>query len=270
MREKIIKNGWTQGCILKYSDIKEDYILSREGKFKETTLLLIISQSCDVVNDFEKHIECLALKKIKETQYKCDFSTGQNPRKLHLELSGEYYEILAFEFVFIKKQYFIDNKFLNEFTVDCDKLNIIRAFKANRYIRTGLPESTAKLIEQSIFKSGELMQCLSRDGHTLHSIRIQVNESPEGIKHSIAVIILIKQMYFDQYLSVWEERFDRYIRSPMEEIEEIELIDVNHRFGLDDVMNASDFGIELAPKFPRFFYDALSMAPDSFDDVSDD
>ena len=50
----------------------------------------------------------------------------------------------------------------------------------------------------------------------------------------------------------------------------IELIDVNDRFGLDDVMNASDFGIELAPKFPRFFYDALSMAPDSFDDVSDD
>ena len=83
-------------------------------------------------------------------------------------------------------------------------------------------------------------------------------------------MILVKQQHFDDVSLYWEDILERLILTPMRHIPEINLLDVSDEYGLDDVMNASEFGIELAPKFPRFFYDALSMNPEDFDDVSDE
>jgi len=269
MREEIIRNGWSQGCVLKFNQIPVDCILCKEGKFKETTLLLVISQSCDVVNDIEKNVECLVLRKIREKDYKVELTKGLNPRKLHIEYLGLFYEINAYEFAFIKKQHLVNCACEQGAQLHVELLNIVKSFKANRYIRTGLPEKAAQLIEQSIFKSEDLKKTLSEKAHTLHSIRVQVLEASED-RYSVAVIVLVKQQYFDEFSSFWEETLEKLILEPMRQIDEILLIDVSEEYGLADVMNASEFGIELAPKFPRFFYDALSMNPESFDDVSDE
>ncbi len=269
MREEIIRNGWSQGCIIKFNQIPEDDVLCKEGKLGEKTLLLVISQSCDVVNEGENHVECLVLRFIKAKSFRQDFTTGLNPRKLHIDYKGVCYEIHAYEFVFLKKKFLVENACEQGSLLDDEHLNIVKSFKANRYVRTGLPESAAKLIEHSVFKSEDLKTILSENGHTLHSIRVQVIELAEN-KFSVAVIMLVKQQYFDDMSPYWEEILEKLILTPMRHIPEIDLLDVRNEYGLDDVMNASEFGIELAPKFPRFFYDALSMNPEGFDDVSDE
>ncbi|MGR6834289.1 hypothetical protein [Aliivibrio wodanis] len=271
-REQIINNRWSQGSTFPYKAIDETlHIDGRSCSYKVTPKhvahLMVISQDCDIANggDDDSHVECLLLKKQKNPFFR-NFN-GHNPRKLHIEIGDTCWEIAAKNSVFINKDFLLENDLsqLSPLEVLPESVNIIKQWKANRYTRSGLPESFVKITE-SVLADFENSQFLATYISAIKSIRIFCEERDEQFDCSF--ILMYDSNYCDKFaidLNEMEELFNESLLSPLSELEGISLLNTDDgdnvftQLSLNDLMSDLEFTFAAMCIYPRYYFDAKSF-----------
>ncbi|MCS0445072.1 hypothetical protein [Vibrio diabolicus] len=273
-RELIQGNGWKQGAVFALDpDMVKDYIRTHtldkfplKGKYKAH--LLVISQDCDVLNTGidEPFVECLVLRK-QPKPYGPNMS-GHNPRKLHIELGEHFWELQAKEIIYLEKSLLLEHtcpktEFLD---VTEDDLKVIKQWKANRYVRSGLPESFVQ-ITSSVFDELEGSQFLVEHAREIQSIRVFCAEVSDS-QFECSFLLLYDQVFCDNNgtdIALLEEKFNEELLAKISEIEGVSLLNLEdgenifNRLELNDVMSEMEFPLGLTGLFPRYYFDPISF-----------
>jgi hypothetical protein len=116
--DKLEKAGWRQGAIVKQTDNK-NLVESIGQDFEDELILIIASQSCDIVNnniESDPYIEISIARHIAKLDG--SLTHNKNPRTLHASLQictndadilqEQHINIKAFEKIYVPKEYFIN------------------------------------------------------------------------------------------------------------------------------------------------------------------
>lgn len=284
-RLALIQNGWAQGAVIDFSALEGGEFLAASiindpVKPKHQAKLLIISQDCDLLSS-EGYVECLLLKKVNREAP--SQKNGHNPRKIQLDpINDLFWEIRADDIIYLRKDFLRSTSPLDGFWVSTDQLSTIKQWKANRYTRTGLPES---FVEKTvhIFKpprdeslqdeSLESSALFGRFSKYIASIRVFCCE--EGDVTKCAFILLYKSLLCSKEnvdVDDIEELFEQCLLDKFRGLNLIELINDDSSdtslfqvHSLNDVMSDMEFPVGLLSIFPRYYFDYVS-----FGDIEDD
>ncbi|WP_205597702.1 hypothetical protein [Paraferrimonas sp. SM1919] len=260
-RKQILNNGWRQGATCEYHDFDEnDFQLNHSSKERGSDAkLMLITQGCDLLNSNEPFVECLLLRSRKGKNKNLRQRHGFNPREIEFQdTNGKLWVARAYDHHLVKRSAIIKKSYNEAIAVSSDTLAAIKHWKANRYIREGLPEefdSATKSVFSSVGEKG----LLNTFGHVIHSIRIYVKKDSD--KYQCAVIILHRPNIDQQSFLDLEHDFETEFLSALDKLTEIELLnrtDFLDVYGLSDVMDVNDFPLGFTTKFPKYFYDPKS------------
>lgn len=137
--------------------------LGIEKKFPGHSLALVISHSCDIVNDDlarEPEIEVVAIRLVDALDPNC--ANAKNPRLLHLSAfrSGTpvFVEAAATNKLKLSKLALSTFTPDNSFQIELSQLRVLQDWLASRYKRAAFPDSLAALlsrVEKTIEKIGK-------------------------------------------------------------------------------------------------------------------
>lgn len=143
-RNEFIENGWRQFCIVRPED---HALLCKYAHFDigSDDLLLIVTQTCDLVNDVEKEpfFEVARLHPLAREPSN-DYMHGKNNRRLDLLLNVEgtdrYYSILAYERFFARHELLKEIRPYSVVQEDL-KVNLLVKWITSRYNRAAFPDA---------------------------------------------------------------------------------------------------------------------------------
>ncbi|TMX34632.1 hypothetical protein [Vibrio sp. Hep-1b-8] len=281
-REQLIHNGWKQGAVIDFENAQESItasIINGSIKPKHQAKLLVISQDCDILSH-EAHVECLLLKKVsKEAPSQ---KNGHNPRKIQLDpIDDIFWEARADDIVYLKKDFLLKVEPLSDFDVSNEQLNVLKQWKANRYVRTGLPELFVERAghffkpprgdgEDESLENSELFSRLSK---YISSIRVYCLEDGDITK--CGFILLYKSLLCSADrvdVDDIEQLFEECLLDKIRTLDKTELINDDSEEGslfevhsLSDVMSDMEFPTGLLSLFPRYYFDYVSFGDEEDD-----
>lgn len=212
----IRQNGWRQGACLLVDASKEIFATTKcmQERLSEG-LYVVLSQDCDILNSSlqkEPVIELIRADRIA----KCDheFTSGKNPRQLHVELSGGNYclELFPYNRFFISRKY-LETGRADKVEIAGDSLRAIINWICKRYRRHGFPDAFNKRCKP-IMK--EIKQILSKEAKNIRGIFIRLAtekelEPNETYKLIIKMLVLKKDYEDEQELSKIEAGFEKML-----------------------------------------------------------
>ena len=282
-RKKIDANRWRQGSTLKYDSVsKVVKTTTSKVEKKGKAILLVISQSCDVLNGDTnqcENIECLIIRPVNRPGPHPNLANGKNPRKLQIQYDQQTYEVLAKEVCFLPKSYLVENEASNVVCNSADMaaqdwrifMTSLRSFWVNKFTRTGLPERFAAQT-RSILDSEEMCNALEAFHPFLDRLYIRLTPFAESEEYSVAFIALVLEGEDHPNTKVTDlkdhtddlERFlEEKIFDPLNAISGIAVQNNTDFFelqGLENLMNKNDFSIGLLDTFFPYYYDSVSLA----------
>lgn len=290
-RDAILSLGWRQGASTHFPRIEECVgVQTQELKSLGKKYLVVISQDCDVASvnlGDEPLIECLVCERLKSEKENARLFNCWNPRKLHIELSGHYYEFKAKNMCFIRKKDILagnirpDFSIVSESDLDGDsfqlKLRKLRQWKVNRYVRTGLPESFAAKA-RDIFGTEEFINALRAYEPSIETLYIRLrpfSETPDGC-YSVGIIALKKGYRPDETVDFdLEKMIVEHLLIPLAGIPGIVVdnsFDENEGTfddeDLSTIMSKADFPILLEESFVPYYFDPISMEADEESEIA--
>lgn len=141
---KIFKaNGWQQFCVLRVSD-HESLTKNSHIKINNNVLLLVITQTCDLINNLEKEpfFEVACLRPL-EKKISVENEHARNSRRIELTVSlnggNENYYILAHEKFFIEHKLLKNIKPFDKIKCENTKTKLVK-WLTSRYSRTAFPD----------------------------------------------------------------------------------------------------------------------------------
>ncbi|TVU68693.1 hypothetical protein [Cobetia crustatorum] len=148
----IKEKGWCQGSIL------QDGALLEQDNPKREAFGVVISQSCDIVNnnlETEPYVEVLIAT--ITTDVVASLMYGKNPRVLHVylqKLSGDpiVLELKPWKKVLISREEFINRKPADDCFLNKSDVIVVKTWMANRYIRGALPDDFNNMISEKSFR----------------------------------------------------------------------------------------------------------------------
>ena len=139
--------GLVQGCVfvcdeqavhdaIKNGRSAEDF---RQKQVNSQTLLLVLSQNCDINSSGDKYIELISLKTKNNPSPRVQYV--QNYRKLHFPFNGSYYECEAELISIVNKSVFDEVDFEIKGTLDNRTLDSVIDWRVGRYNRKPFPHN---------------------------------------------------------------------------------------------------------------------------------
>ncbi|RME60134.1 hypothetical protein D6779_02740 [Candidatus Parcubacteria bacterium] len=157
-RERIIANGWKQGACLHIRDLPtehQQYLIDEKG-WSDDDLLIVVMQSCDVVNSsLEKEPFIELIKAVPSDSYNGQLINAKNPRKLQIEAPqplGKSHLLLHIHDRIVLDRRFIETTVLNPLCLDGEQLQILKTWLGARYNRASFPDKFMKWANQGISK----------------------------------------------------------------------------------------------------------------------
>lgn len=255
-------NGWRQGAVAPESATPQ--LLNVVGIGPEPGIILVVaSQSCDIAcNNLEldPHIEFLIARSIDSLNG--NFTFNKNPRLLNLSLfarandesisTEKYFEIKAFEKVFIPKQTLLDicPEPCSQLTMDENQRLAFVGWLSARYSRPALPTVFNNLISDADPR-GKLREKAKKGSAELLGIYVEIfpdREIGPGEKYQANLLGLIPAG-----LTGDQKKAEAAINLHSEILKKAG-IDVSSAIRAED-------GISVATikRFRRFYYDDLSF-----------
>ncbi len=272
-RDAISKNGWCQGSSLAHREDMADFLVPISGKIKShgKAVFLVISQDCDILapSQDEPYVECLVLRKINSNKTNAKLKSWRNPRKIQVELSGQNYECSAKEVVFLKKEYLISNISLFDLSPNMngiseeivDIVEKLKHWKANRYIRTGLPEAFAALT-RPVLEDSDVYAFLSFYNEEIKDVLIELRPFEESDNYQCGVILAMDSNVTGAILDEVSESFEGLILDRLREIAGIRILNDTDDYeekAFDNLMLHRDVTLEMLDRFKRYYYDPISL-----------
>jgi len=144
VRATLKNHGWQQGALICSSSFELSELKPPHVSISETDLLLVITQTCDLINpSFEKEpvFEVLLLKRrLSQADRRC--KDGQNPREIHMDI--EYEECAGLYVAKPFERFFIDRTTIKSLTPmyflsDAQRVTVVD-WLAKRYKRIAFPD----------------------------------------------------------------------------------------------------------------------------------
>ena len=210
-RNEFIANGWRQFSIIRPSGHR--YICQYAKHITinaNNDLLLIITQTCDLVSDVDKEpfFEVVLLRPLDRPPGN-EFQHGKNARRLELTLeiegNSQHYFIMPHERFFVRHER-IKNIRPYEAIQDKTTTDLLIKWLTNRYSRTAFPDAfdrrwkTRKKQIEGIIKQLLLVQ-------DIYIKLVQFGELIEGEEYEVEILLLMDAKYFDS-----PETYEKYDR----------------------------------------------------------
>lgn len=178
--------------------------------FKDSSVLVLISQDCDIACNSdvtESSLEFLVCKKIKEKDVYPGNQFVNSVRKLHFSLGNEFYESNVDYILTINKQEFFS--VLTEVEFDADTLDILpkdvleafKVWRTNRYSRTALPDRFNVALNPIMNKFIPKITAVSLDedgNNFIRAIYVQLNSMDELDTYTFKFFALLRHDTPDQ------------------------------------------------------------------------
>lgn len=215
-RDAFIENGWKQFCVLRPND-HESLCAHAHIDVDEQNYLLVISQTCDLVNDVEKEpfFEVACLRQLGNEPSPAN-AHGKNSRRFELSLTingaSDNYFLLAHERFLIKHELLSGLKPFDVIEDSLIKDELIGWITA-RYSRTAFPDSFVDRLRPQISKIEKSIRKLK----LIEGIYVQISsfeELKEDESYNISIILLMEADDFDD-----EQKYEQYeiLRKEFEE-----------------------------------------------------
>ncbi len=144
VRQSLIDEGWRQGALLQKVP-HEQFLAHSHIKIRENDLLLVISQTCDLVNpdfDLEPYCEVLRLTP-QEKEPSAHASGGKNSRllELALEVDGKqrFFQVVPFDRFYVDRHLLLQCR--PDAYMDEASIEMVTAWLTKRLVRVAFPDS---------------------------------------------------------------------------------------------------------------------------------
>ncbi len=162
-RKRIIDNGWKQGACLYITDLPEPQEEELKGKgYSEKDLLIVTSQSCDVVMECletEPFIEFIKATPYSNTASKLHNNTFANAKHSRcLQLDAPDFTGHTFLHLFIHDRVTLGREFIGSNSIDLSRclagkeLQTLKTWLAARYNRASFPDKFYEWAKRGIKK----------------------------------------------------------------------------------------------------------------------
>ena len=199
-RDRLIAKGWKQGTVLRTIET-----LTRDARYDtdENDLLLIVSQTCDLVMDSletEPYFEVICVRPLHRLP-DGNYAGGKNARRL--EFSYEFENIRTPNWsVVAHERHFVDRNLLQEnvdpYDVIDDEqiLHMLLRWLTKRYTRHAFPDTFVKRFRQ---KEDGFKKALKRLNPLISNIFIMLSPCFEDIdqEYGVNLILLMPSDNFD-------------------------------------------------------------------------
>ncbi|MDA8681396.1 hypothetical protein N9M08_02545 [Porticoccaceae bacterium] len=187
--------------------------LANRGKrrrVRSDSMLLVLSQNCDIAASDERDnaVEIAVCKSIDEPYLHNQFA--HSSRKLHFEVGGQWYEANADYILTVLKVELVD-AIQKSSTFDVKKLSplhekSIPVWRANRYLRSGLPDSfneqLTKVWGKHINSLDEIASCTDEEHSSyIRALYVKVDPMTESEAHSFELFALLRHNIDDSKMS---------------------------------------------------------------------
>ncbi len=171
------------------------------GRLKDTSILLVISQNCDIatMNDSnESCIELVVCKNIKEKKVHAGNQYVKSVRKLHFKVNGNWYEANVEYILTVDKKglYFAINENPNFDLIELSQEDqkSIPLWRSNRYNRSALPDEFNNFLFPALaLHLPSIDQAsISDNDNCIRAIYISVSSIPDSKGYKFELFALIK------------------------------------------------------------------------------
>ncbi len=190
-------------------------------KFKDSSVLILITQDCDIAckrDDTESSLEFLVCKKIKPQDVFSGNQFVNSVRKLHFSLKGINYEAnVDYILTILKEEFFKQleeqSSSIKDFIpVPDDVLESFKVWRTNRYSRTALPDKFNIKLKPIIDKCIPKLTDISLDEHGNNFIRaiyVRLNSMDELDTYTFSFFALLRtDTPNDVFSSIYDEMDD--------------------------------------------------------------
>lgn len=204
-----------QGMVVDRNSLSPENFLLGEPTLAPEDILLVISQSCDVVHAEleEPYVELHVARRIPTINGLN--VNGRNPRKLHFACgctTSHLYEINAKDRNLVRKSDFQHAQALNHCTIPAPVIQEIAHWTGRRYFRVALPEAFSRRVTQR--RKDRIKRLLERQGANVHTIYFLLNpesELPEGEPYDLDILVTVDR-------EVWESESRDNLRGVAEQL----------------------------------------------------
>lgn len=248
---------------------------NQSSKLKDGSLLLVISQNCDIAtskDSVESSIELLVCKKIQKDKVFPGNQFVNSVRKLHFNAEGDWFEANVDYILTIDKCDLLSALSSEKVAppislLDKNTQKIIPAWRSNRYLRTALPNNfnkeLNKILEPCIKKLEETSKSSNPDvGSFIRAIYIRLDNYDEVDSYNFEFFTLMRHDTEDMVLS------------EVQDLVENLAYDLVNESGYSDVTNDkggiyadrdSNTYVSYLAEFKKLNFDSLSLSAEDSD-----
>ncbi len=254
---KLEEAGWRQGSVIRKLDLPA---LTKLDNIDETVVILI-SQSCDIANNNikeEPFVEVLVCKSIDSSNG--NFTFNKNPRKIHTELllrtsdgdvfSSQFVESLAFRKILVPKAFFVGKIPDEDIMMEEEQLNHLKNWLSARYTRSALPTEFNNRVNAADKKDKRKKKAKSLNKH-LSGLYVEITPDVE---------IEENENYSVNLLGLLSPAFDGKIEEVKTSVDEI--AGIFRKAGMEvtsAVRKEDQVSVAVFRRFKRLYYDDLSL-----------
>jgi hypothetical protein len=183
---------------------------SNVKKLKDSSLFLVISQDCDISckrDALEPTVEIAVCKKIKEKDIEPRNLFVKSTRKLQFQIEGRWYEANSEYILSVdKKDLFNALQGKQIQPPSADNVRTIPLWRANKYLRTALPDAFNQYLNPIIDKHIEALVAAGvsaedRSSSYIRSLYIWLDKFSEEKEYQFELLALLKSETPDEDLS---------------------------------------------------------------------
>ncbi|MEY8199101.1 MAG: hypothetical protein RPS47_07665 [Colwellia sp.] len=179
-------------------------------KLKDTSIFLVISQDCDISckrDTLEPTVEIVVCKKIKEKDIEPRNLFVKSTRKLQFQVEGTWYEANSEYILSVNKEdLFYALKDERILLPSPDHIRTIPLWRANKYLRTALPDAFNQALDPLINKHIDSLveagaSASDRSTSYIRSLYIWLDKFSEEKQYQFELFALLKPETPDEDLS---------------------------------------------------------------------
>lgn len=193
---------------LRWSDSFSKKNNRKLSKIPNTSMLLVISQNCDIAaanDNLESSLELVVCKKLKPRDLHAGNQFAHSCRRLQFECEGQWYEANVDYILTVDKGDLLEciekTESFRIINLDKEYGLTVPVWRANRYLRIGLPDSFNKcfipILNTHIAKIENASKNDAEQLSEIKAIYIGVDPNDESESHTFQVFALLRHLVSD-------------------------------------------------------------------------